>query len=771
MKNRLEAIYPVIYRAFYVILFVVICISGFGRQLGISELRFVHVFFAALILGVLLAFSYCRIRERLAAALLLLMLFIMLPRLVGAGGENGFWSSYGMWLLNREGWQEEWLSGYGALQCIWIVTGCYLLQIAAERILYLKEVLAVGVLGCLSVFMFRKTEIGQLAVSAMLWYIILCFIELTRKQWAKKKKEDHREYMLRILPFCAVYLVLMCSMPAPEEAYDWQMVKDAYYRLQEKITTWIEDMQRGDQEDFGTAQVGFSEDGRLMAGIVDNNEHLMTLQGSKGLITNVYLLGKVYDEFDGRRWEQTVTEDADERMLDTLETLYAVHRYDGEFAEDYIYSTGLSVRYEHFNTGYVFAPLKTRYLEDCEYQSSGSNLLFGEQKGYGTEYKIVYWQLNIDHPRFYEMAEEEPVQDEELWREVVRSYGSEESKGITLEDLQAYQQQTALNYGKDVILSKEVKAYLAQITEGKDSDIEKLRAIEKELASFGYATKLKKLPDSIDSAGEFLDYFLLESKEGYCAYFATAFVMLARAEGIPARYVEGFCVPVTVSKHMNVTSGMAHAWPEVYIEGVGWIPFEPTPGYEQVRYTPWMLKSEQESDGGEPERYMEPAEEEEPVEEGIAEEVPEEVAEDGNSMIKVIAVIIGVVLAGGFLLLVAERLVFARKYKKMLPEEKFKVQMKHLEMLLGCLGYTRVDEETLSELQDRATAGLEGVDLDTFTYYERYLYGGDEIENEALTVVNKENRQLLQMIRQKNRWYYYYICFRYGILKGEKTNG
>lgn len=768
MKNSWKILYPVIYRAFYVILFVGICIAGFGEWFGLSEFQWVHAFFAVLILGVLLVFSYCKTRERLAAGLLLVMLFLMLPRLLGAGGESSFWADYGMWLLNREGWKEEFLSGYETVQCIWIVAGCYLLQIAAERIPYLKETLAMGIFVCLCVFMVRQTNIEQIAVSAMLWYVVLAFIELTRKRWAKKKQEDDREFMIRILPFCAVYLLLLCNMPAPEKAYDWQIVKDAYYRLQEKITTWMENIQRGDREDFGIAQVGFSEDGRLMAGIGDNNELLMTLQGSKGLITNVYLIGKVYDEFDGRKWEQTVTEDSDERMLDMLETMYAVQRYDGEFAEDYIYSTGLSVRYEHFNTGYLFAPLKTRYLEGCEYQQSGSNFLFGEQKGYGTEYKIVYWQLNIDHPRFYEMAEEELPQDEELWYEVMKNYAAKENGTITLENLQAYQQQMIHNYGKDVILSKDAEAYLDRITEGKESDIEKLRAIEKELASYHYATKLKKLPEAVDSAGEFLDYFLLESKEGYCAYFATAFVMLARAEGIPARYVEGFCVPVTASKHMSVTAGMAHAWPEVYIEGVGWIPFEPTPGYEQIRYTPWMLKSEQESNGGEPERYMEPEEEEEPVEEGIAEEVPEEVAEDSNGMIKVIVVIIGVVLAGALLLLVAERFIFARKYQKMSPEEKFKVQMKHLEMLLGCLGYTRADQETLSELRTRAVAGLNGAALDAFTYYENYLYGSGRIEKEGLWVVGKESRQLLEIIRQKNRWYYYYICFRYGVLKGER---
>ena len=84
------------------------------------------------------------------------------------------------------------------------------------------------------------------------------------------------------------------------------------------------------------------------------------------------------------------------------------------------------------------------------------------------------------------------------------------------------------------------------------------------------------LPKHITTPEAFLDYFLLESKQGYCSYFATAFVLLARAEGIPARYVEGFCVPLQGEQSLTVYGNMVHAWPEVYIQGVGGIPFEPT---------------------------------------------------------------------------------------------------------------------------------------------------------------------------------------------------
>lgn len=80
---------------------------------------------------------------------------------------------------------------------------------------------------------------------------------------------------------------------------------------------------------------------------------------------------------------------------------------------------------------------------------------------------------------------------------------------------------------------------------------------------------------------DFVDYFMFTGKEGYCAYFASALCILTRAAGIPARYVEGFVMPQTPDKngYYHVTNQYAHAWVEVYLEGVGWITFEPTPPY------------------------------------------------------------------------------------------------------------------------------------------------------------------------------------------------
>ncbi len=75
-------------------------------------------------------------------------------------------------------------------------------------------------------------------------------------------------------------------------------------------------------------------------------------------------------------------------------------------------------------------------------------------------------------------------------------------------------------------------------------------------------------------------WFLFDLKQGYCDYFATAMVVLARLNGIPARLAIGYTMGRLDPQRGEyvVTEMDAHSWPELYFPGQGWIPFEPTSG-------------------------------------------------------------------------------------------------------------------------------------------------------------------------------------------------
>ncbi|MEU3981862.1 DUF3488 and transglutaminase-like domain-containing protein [Streptomyces sp. NPDC026672] len=70
----------------------------------------------------------------------------------------------------------------------------------------------------------------------------------------------------------------------------------------------------------------------------------------------------------------------------------------------------------------------------------------------------------------------------------------------------------------------------------------------------------------------------LRRKEGFCVHFSFAMAAMARTLGIPARVAVGFA-PGSPQADGTVSVGLkdAHAWPELYFEGVGWTRFEPTP--------------------------------------------------------------------------------------------------------------------------------------------------------------------------------------------------
>ena len=87
------------------------------------------------------------------------------------------------------------------------------------------------------------------------------------------------------------------------------------------------------------------------------------------------------------------------------------------------------------------------------------------------------------------------------------------------------------------------------------------------------------------SERDFLKDFLTVSKRGYDVHYATAAVVMMRYFGIPARYVEGYLITLEQAAEaqsgeaFTLTEEVAHAWAEIYQDGIGWIPFEVTPKY------------------------------------------------------------------------------------------------------------------------------------------------------------------------------------------------
>lgn len=134
-----------------------------------------------------------------------------------------------------------------------------------------------------------------------------------------------------------------------------------------------------------------------------------------------------------------------------------------------------------------------------------------------------------------------------------------------------------------------VKNTAKTVTAGANGNYAKAMAIQNYLRSSQFSYSLQApVQGGYDGNGLSVLADFLQQKSGYCVHFASAMAVMARLEGIPSRiavgYAPGHATGATVAvagqeplPEYQVDARDAHAWPELYFEGVGWVAFEPTP--------------------------------------------------------------------------------------------------------------------------------------------------------------------------------------------------
>ncbi len=133
-------------------------------------------------------------------------------------------------------------------------------------------------------------------------------------------------------------------------------------------------------------------------------------------------------------------------------------------------------------------------------------------------------------------------------------------------------------YGLPETLPQRVRDLAGEVTQGLESPYRKAEAIEQFLESeYTYLeTQPGQQPPSAPEGHDPVDWFLFEQGTGGASSFSSAFTLLARAAGVPARVVSGWAISPT-SEEQTVHSDQAHQWAEIGLQQFGWIPFDPTP--------------------------------------------------------------------------------------------------------------------------------------------------------------------------------------------------
>jgi transglutaminase-like putative cysteine protease len=146
-------------------------------------------------------------------------------------------------------------------------------------------------------------------------------------------------------------------------------------------------------------------------------------------------------------------------------------------------------------------------------------------------------------------------------------------------------------------LDPRVEQLALELTAGAQNPFDKAMALQSHLKAFEYDLRVPA-----GHSGDALATFLFDTQRGYCEQFAGSFAAMARSIGLPARVAVGFTQGIRTPDDptlYQVRGEHAHAWVEVYLDGFGWVPFDPTPGRAPPRAQEWLgLTPQQDETGG-----------------------------------------------------------------------------------------------------------------------------------------------------------------------------
>ncbi|MCR4650024.1 MAG: transglutaminase-like domain-containing protein, partial [Lachnospiraceae bacterium] len=389
---------------------------------------------------------------------------------------------------------------------------------------------------------------------------------------------------------------------------------------------------------------------------------------------------------------------------------------------------------------YVFAPGKSAVrkshfdIYNSKIKNKGADMMWPETKSFQTSYSMNYLLMNTESDEFIKYLEAAEIPTEESYDESLLNANIKKEKQYSYENYLAHRDYIKEKYCSEVVLSDDLREYMDELLKDCKTDYEKLRRIQQLLVSFNYTLTPGELPAYVDTETEFLDYFILEKREGYCNFFATAFVLLARAEGIPARYVQGYCTPTYSLSSIYITSSMAHAWAEVYFDGAGWIPFDSTPGFNGNTYwdTENLTISLYGYDKSAPPKYNYSSD---PLP-----ELPDEEEDDEDAIVLkwymiAVPIAFGILIISLFFSLF--RFIAKMRFKKLTYDRQFVIISRQIFAILKLLGRPMEEGETISEYYSRLSKEYPLSKLEFMTDLENYLYDKKDSEDYLKTVCEK----------------------------------
>ncbi len=292
-----------------------------------------------------------------------------------------------------------------------------------------------------------------------------------------------------------------------------------------------------------------------------------------------YLRGYVGSVYTGQSWESLSPEDTETEA----ELLYVLQK-EGYYASSQLAfaakalgeenSTNISIRYENCCNAWA----------TVTYGSDTSGLLSS---------KKLLQEVNAKKEKGNSVQfEAYPISNAYQW---MTEISNALQSGQVSDELQTYLNSEAVYrefvYQHYLDISDDTKKLLSEHGLLGSEDATTTQARKETAEAINKVLTYDETTVTSNDQDDFLEYSLNISEKGYSVHYASLAVMIFRSYGIPARYVEGYLIPESQTSHLSqgdsvhVTQKNSHAWMEFYLNGVGWIPYDPTPGHtEEIEY-------------------------------------------------------------------------------------------------------------------------------------------------------------------------------------------
>ena len=579
-----------VYRLSEIILPFLLCVVIILAALGIYTKNFFNIYTAIAIGWTTILFAlFSKLKKIRFGGLIYTAILIVLgfvPNLLVSGRENVF--AFVQWFFSA----AEAVETRSSFALLFIIMLGFFFT---STVFYFTQAVyrsaAIGLISLIPFALAIKT-----ATNLPVYYIIAAsalnlflFVFYSRRDLLKNSKKAGGSTLIVYTDFAVAAVILALLIPKPNET--------PYYERFEAFTNIF---QFG-----GTGETVYEGDYNQYSGTADD---LLRSESKLLYIVSTaeptYMKAQVFDVYDKDqgRWESTVSMNGNknwETVADLLnfqklaDDVSQAAENDPSLYEKYSFAKAFdnvqdmesySIIYpREFPAVYVISPLR---IKEANVSSTRASYTARSDKGEvftnlphlppSAEYIVRYYSEDVFTFSLLTRGLCDITMEEYgSFLEDVIQYSDDEYSAA---DAFYSEYLKAEEYRRDTIteVSPEIQALADSLTEGLEYDYQKAEAIEQYFYNNGFVYNLGyEAPDGSDTP----EFFIFESKTGICSDFATAYTLLARAAGLNVRYVEGF-VPGSGEDPQPgvyyIYTENAHAYPEVFIPGAGWMRFEPT---------------------------------------------------------------------------------------------------------------------------------------------------------------------------------------------------